>query len=76
VRKTGRLVVADVGWRTCGIAAEITSIVFEEAFDFIKSPPIRITLPDVPAPSSGVLEKAYYPTVENIIQAVREVLLR
>lgn len=76
VRKTGRLVVADVGWRTCGIAAEISSIVFEEAFDSMKSPPIRVTLPDVPAPSSKVLEKAYYPTVENVIQAVREVLLK
>ena len=75
VRKTGRLVVADGGWKTCGIAAEITSIVFEEAFDSMKSAPIRVTLPDAPAPSSRVLEKAYYPTVENIIQAVREVLL-
>ena len=75
VRKTGRLIVADVGWRTCGIAAEIASIVFEEAFDSMKSPPIRVTLPDVPAPSSRVLEKTYYPTTENIIQAVREVLL-
>jgi pyruvate/2-oxoglutarate/acetoin dehydrogenase E1 component len=76
VRKTGRLVVADVGWKTYGISAEISSIVFEEAFDSMKSPPIRVTLPDIPAPSSRVLEKAYYPTVENIIQAVRKVLLK
>lgn len=71
VRKTGRLVVADVGWKTCGIAAEIAAIVFEEAFDSMKSPPIRVTLPDIPAPSSRILEKAYYPTVEHIIQAVQ-----
>jgi pyruvate dehydrogenase E1 component beta subunit len=76
VRKTGRLVVADVGWKTFGIAAEILSLVFEEAFEAVKSPPVRVTLPDVPAPSSRPLEKAYYPTVDTLIQAVQEVLLK
>jgi pyruvate/2-oxoglutarate/acetoin dehydrogenase E1 component len=74
VRKTGRIVIADVGWKTCGVSAEISSIVFEEAFEFIKSPPIRVTLPDAPAPASRTLEKAYYPTAEHLIQAVRKVV--
>ena len=29
VKKTGRLVVADGGWRTCGMAAEISARVCE-----------------------------------------------
>lgn len=74
VKKTGRLVVADGGWKTCGIAAEISSIVFEEAFGYIKSPVVRVTLPDVPAPASSALEKVYYPGSEDIVQAVRKVL--
>jgi pyruvate dehydrogenase E1 component beta subunit len=74
VKKTGRLVVADGGWKTCGLAAEIATIVFEEAFDDIKSPVARVTLPDVPAPASGPLEKAYYPKARNIIDAVRKVM--
>jgi len=63
--------VADVGWKTYGMAAEISAFVFEEAFDFIKAPFVRITLPDLPAPASSVLEKAYYPTTKDIVEAVR-----
>jgi pyruvate dehydrogenase E1 component beta subunit len=74
VKKTGRLVVADGGWKTCGIAAEITSLVFEEVFDSVKAPVVRVTLPDVPAPASSPLEKVYYPNSGDIVQAVRKVL--
>ena len=74
VKKTGRLVVADGGWKTCGIAAEITSLVFEEVFGFVKAPVARVTLPDIPAPASSPLEKAYYPNSGDIVQAVRKVL--
>lgn len=74
VKKTGRLVVADVGWKTCGMAAEISTIVFEEAFDYIKSPVVRVTLPDVPAPASCSLERVYYPGSEHIVRSVKQVL--
>lgn len=74
VKKTGRLVVADVGWKTYGMAAEISSIVFEEAFDDIKSPVVRVTLPDVPAPASCTLEEVYYPKKKEIVDAVRNVV--
>jgi len=74
VRKTGRLVVADGGWKTCGVAAERSCMVFEGAFDAMKSPPIRVTLPDVPAPASRTLEAAYYPTINNILKAVQKAL--
>jgi pyruvate dehydrogenase E1 component beta subunit len=74
VKKTGRLVVADVGWRSFGVAAEISTIVFEEAFDFMRAPAVRVTLPDVPAPASGPLEKGYYPTAQNIVEAVQQVM--
>jgi pyruvate dehydrogenase E1 component beta subunit len=74
VKKTGRLVVADVGWKSFGVAAEISTIVFEEAFDFIRSPFVRIALPDVPAPASGPLEKAYYPAAQNIVDAIQRIM--
>ncbi len=74
VKKTGRLVVADAGWKTCGLAAEVSSVVFEEAFDYIKTPVVRVTLPDVPAPASRTLETAYYPTTRHITDAARKVI--
>ena len=74
VKKTGRLVVTDGGWKSFGVAAEILAMVFEEAFGTMKSPPVRICLPDCPAPASITLENAYYPKEKNIIDAVRLVM--
>lgn len=75
VRKTGRLVVVDGGWKTSGVAAEISARIAEnDAFKSLKAPIIRVTLPDTPAPASSVLEKIYYPRAEKIMTAVREVL--
>jgi acetoin:2,6-dichlorophenolindophenol oxidoreductase subunit beta len=68
VARTGRLCVIDGGWRTCGLAAEVSARAAEslppEAW---RAPPIRITLPDAPAPTSAVLEARYYPTVDGIV---------
>ena len=74
VQKTGRLVVADGGWKTCGVAGEISSLVLEESFGALRSSVARVTLPDAPAPASSVLEKAYYPRSEQIVEAVKKVL--
>ncbi len=72
VKKTGRLVIVDGGWKTCGVAAEISAVVAEKGFAYLKSPIKRVVLPDVPAPASAVLEKGYYKTSEDIIRVVRE----
>jgi len=72
VKKTGRLVIADVGWKTCGLAAEISAIVSEHAFEYLKAPIKRVTLPDCPAPASSVLEKEYYKTHVDIEQAIKQ----
>lgn len=74
VKKTGRLVVADVGWKSFGVAAEISAVIFEEAFDFIKSPLVRVTLPDAPAPASSSLEKLYFPEQKNICGSIRKLI--
>lgn len=74
VKKTGRLVIADVGWKTCGFAAEVSALVCENIFKYLKAPIARVTLPDAPAPASSVLEEAYYPNSNNIITAIREVM--
>jgi pyruvate dehydrogenase E1 component beta subunit len=71
VKKTGRLVVADGGWKTCGMAAEVSARVSETVFEYLKAPIVRVTLPDSPAPASRVLEKAYYPDSKTIADAVK-----
>ncbi|HLC17834.1 MAG TPA: transketolase C-terminal domain-containing protein, partial [Thermodesulfobacteriota bacterium] len=75
VKKTGRLVVADTGWRECGFSAEVLSKVFEDAetFNELKAPAVRVALPDVPTPASPVLEEAFYPGSIDIVEAVKKV---
>ncbi|MCH9632019.1 MAG: Pyruvate dehydrogenase E1 component subunit beta [Chlamydiae bacterium] len=74
VRKTGRLVVADMSWKTLGLASEIITIVVEQAFDDLKCPPIRITLPDSYAPTSWALTNHYYPNSNDIVYSVKKLL--
>jgi pyruvate dehydrogenase E1 component beta subunit len=69
VRKTGRLVVADGGWRSYGAAAEIAALAAEKAFSHLEAAPARVTLPDAPAPSSSAEERAYYPTTQALVEA-------
>ena len=75
VKKTGRLVIADGGWKTCGVGAEISARVVDNVFNYLKAPIIRVSLPDTPAPASSVLEKAYYPTSDDIISSVRDLTM-
>jgi len=74
VRKTGRAVVADPGWRTAGAAAEIAAQISEMTFAELRAPIGRVTLPDVPAPTSRSEEQAYYPGAREIADAARSTL--
>jgi len=76
VAKTGRLVIADSGWTTAGIAAEIAATVAEERLQTLKAPIARVCLPDIPAPMSRVLEQAYYRTSADITATVLKVMGR
>ncbi len=74
VKKTGRIIVVDAGWKTCGVGAELAALVAEKAFSHLKAPIVRVSLPDAPAPASSVLEKVYYPDADDIVAAVKHVL--
>lgn len=74
VRKTGRLIAADMGWKLCGVSAEIAAIAAEHTHDSLKAPVRRICLPATPTPASNVLEKAYYPTYEDIVRVAKEMI--
>jgi pyruvate/2-oxoglutarate/acetoin dehydrogenase E1 component len=73
VENTGRLVVVDEANPRCGMAADITARIAQEAFSDLKAPPRMVTPPHTPVPFSPVLEDSYVPTAETIAAAVREV---
>jgi hypothetical protein len=50
--------------------------VVEQCLSALKRPPVRITLPDVPTPTTRALANYYYPLVDDIIAAARRLLDR
>lgn len=74
VAKTGRLLIVDGGWKTGGWASEVAALVAEKAFPSLKTGIRRVTLPDVPAPASAVLEKAYYPDRKTLVRTMKDML--
>ena len=76
LKKTGKLLVVDTGWSMGGACAEIIAVAVEKGFSSLKSPPVRIGLPDVPTPAGYTLEQFYYPTSGKIAEAARTLILR
>lgn len=76
IQKTGRLMVVDTGWLSCGIGSEIAATVAEDAFEFIKAPIKRVGLAESPTPSSYKLEEYFYPNCNNIIESVGKMMSR
>jgi pyruvate dehydrogenase E1 component beta subunit len=76
VKKTNRIVTVEEGWPTCGIGSEISSIVIEEAFDFLDAPVKRVAGVDVPMPYAANLEKLALPQTSDIVSAAKLVCYR
>ena len=74
VRKTSKVVVLHEATRSCGVGAEVCSLIAEEAFEDLDGPVVRVTAPDVPIPFSPPLERAVLPQVDDVKEACRELL--
>jgi pyruvate dehydrogenase E1 component beta subunit len=74
VKRTGRAVVVEECWRTCGLGAEIASRIYDGCFDLLQAPVRRVSGLDVPMPYSRKIEKICIPQVEDIKGAVRDVI--
>lgn len=76
VKRTGRLLVVDGGWKVAGFAAEIIASVVEACSpNCLLMPPVRVTLPPAPAPTSKVLQDTYYPSVEEVVLKAKSLLI-
>lgn len=72
VRKTGRLVVVEPGWRMYGAAAEIIAGVAEALGPQMKSAPRRVTWPHAYVGASRALDDKFYPTSADVVAAGRQ----
>ena len=74
VTKTGRVVLYDDSHRTCGFAAEMSSVISEFAFGELKAPIKRVTRADVTIPFSQHIEAEVLPNRIRLEQAIRNVM--
>lgn len=70
VKKTGRVVIVHEAPKTCGLGAEILSLINEKAFLHLEAPPVRVTGFDTPFPYT--LEMEYLPLAHRILPAIVE----
>ena len=73
LRKTGRMIITHDAYRTCGVAAEISQRMMEEAFDYLNAPIQRVTGLDVPVPS-GHLHLSVVPDKAKLAAAIRAIV--
>jgi pyruvate/2-oxoglutarate/acetoin dehydrogenase E1 component len=76
VAKTHRVLIVDEGWRSGGIAAEISARVMEQKFYELDQPVRRLCSAEVPLPYAKQLEQAALPQAEGIVAAVAEMVRR
>jgi 2-oxoisovalerate dehydrogenase E1 component beta subunit len=70
VKKTGRVVVVHEAPKSCGLGAEIVSLINEKAFLHLEAPPVRVTGFDTPFPYT--LENEYLPLAHRVLPALIE----
>ena len=73
VKKTNRVVIVEESHPFCGVGAELSALISEQAFDYLDAPVRRLSGADAPMPYAKNLEKLALPDAEKIIRAVREV---
>jgi pyruvate dehydrogenase E1 component beta subunit len=73
-KKTNRAVIVEEGWRSYGVDLGGRRIINKKTFDYVDAPIQRVAQKEVPLPYNRDLEQMALPQVEDIIQAVKEVL--
>jgi pyruvate dehydrogenase E1 component beta subunit len=74
VKKTNKALVVHEASKTCGVGAEIVSLIVEQGFDYLDSPVLRVCGKDTPIPFSPVLERFVLPQVDDIVDAARKLV--
>ena len=73
--KTHKLIIVEECMKTGGIAAEIIAQINDHWFDQLDAPVIRLSSQDIPTPYNGTLEKATVINPEQIVKAVKDIVM-
>ena len=74
VRKCSKVVIVDEANQMCAAGAQVAALIAEHAWEDLDGPVVRVATPDVPIPFSPTLEQAVLPQVDDVREAVRELL--
>ncbi len=74
VEKTGRLLVVDNGWLSCGASAEIVALVAERLMGVRDIAIRRLGFAPVTCPTTPPLEDLFYPNAERIASVARDLV--
>jgi len=74
VKRTRRVLIVDEGWRSVGLAAEVSARIMEQAFYELDAPVARLCSAEVPIPYAAHLEHAALPQVESIVARARQLV--
>ncbi|WP_304622614.1 alpha-ketoacid dehydrogenase subunit beta [Pelosinus baikalensis] len=75
VIKTGKLIIVHEACKRGGFGGEVAAEVMEsEAFDYLDAPIKRVAGKNIPIPYCMELEKSAVPQVDDIVNAVREIV--
>ena len=76
VQKTNRCITVEEGWPQGSVGGYISGVIMQEAFDYLDAPVITCTGKDVPMPYAANLEKLALITVDEIVDAAKQVTYR
>jgi pyruvate dehydrogenase E1 component beta subunit len=76
VKRTNRCVTIEQGFPICSIGNYVSSIIMQNAFDYLDAPVINCNGKDVPMPYAANLEQEALLRTEDIVNAVMEVTYR
>ena len=76
VKKTNRCVIVDEDYGFCGFGAGVLEAIQKDVFDHLDAPIGRVCSDEIPVPYGHYMEQAMLPSVDKVVEAVREVCYR
>lgn len=67
ISKTGRVIIADTGWASFGVCAEVSRIITTHAPENLKAPVREISMAKSPCPTAKTLENHFYDDMTEIV---------
>ncbi len=75
IAKTHRVIIVEECMKSGGIGAELTASINDRLFDELDAPVVRLASQDIPTPYNGLLESLTIVQPQQIVDAVKEMML-